>query len=68
MAGHAVRLKSGGAVMTAERGNHQALHTAFIGLDALALESPEQHTHTDCPETRMAGANHHHHHHNNQRR
>ncbi|HEX4197448.1 MAG TPA: hypothetical protein VHZ26_08400 [Caulobacteraceae bacterium] len=59
MAGDAVRLNSGGAVMTAERVNHQAEHPVArcVGLDALALAGPEQHTRTDCPETRMAGGN-----------
>ena len=71
-AGDAVRLKSGGAVMTAERVNHgveepfarcvwiderQTLHTAFIGLDALDLVTPEESASTDCPEARMAGDN-----------
>jgi uncharacterized protein YodC (DUF2158 family) len=71
-AGDVVRLKSGGAVMTAERINHEveqpfarciwldtrhAPRRAFIALDALDLVSPEE-SPADCPETRMAGKNH----------
>ena len=59
-AGDRVRLKSGGAVMTAERVDHgvarciwqdarQALNKAFIGLDALDLVTPKEWTGTDCP-------------------
>ncbi|HEX4198887.1 MAG TPA: DUF2158 domain-containing protein [Caulobacteraceae bacterium] len=45
-AGDAVRLKSGGVVMTAERVNHEAEHPVarcvwFIGLDALELAIAE---------------------------
>jgi hypothetical protein len=73
----AVRFNSGGAVMTTDRVSRSrhpmrfagcATDEAFIGLDALDLVSPEQLTHTDCPEARMAGGNHHHHHHNHQLR
>jgi uncharacterized protein YodC (DUF2158 family) len=81
-AGDRVRLKSGGAVMTAERVNHgvehssarcvwldarQAPHKAFIGLDALDLVSSDESASTDCPEVRMAGDNHHNNNNNNLR-
>ncbi|HZC17184.1 MAG TPA: DUF2158 domain-containing protein [Caulobacteraceae bacterium] len=81
-AGDRVRLKSGGAVMTAERVGHgvehssarcvwfdalQGLHREFIGLDALHLVTAEESASTDCPEVRMAGDNHHHHNNNNLR-
>jgi uncharacterized protein YodC (DUF2158 family) len=81
-AGDRVRLKSGGAVMTAERVDHEAehpvarcvwldareaLHREFIGLDALHLVTAEESASTDCPEVRMAGDNHHHHNNNNLR-
>ncbi|HEX4199156.1 MAG TPA: DUF2158 domain-containing protein [Caulobacteraceae bacterium] len=79
--GDVVRLKSGGAVMTAERINHgvdqpfakciwldarQAPRRAFIVLDALDLVSDEDSANTDCPDARMAGGNHHNN--NNERR
>ncbi|HZC17247.1 MAG TPA: hypothetical protein VE309_10830 [Caulobacteraceae bacterium] len=69
-AGDRVRLKSGGAVMTAERVDHGVEHPfaqcvwldvrwmlqkAFIALDALDLVTPEESASTDCPEVRMAG-------------
>jgi uncharacterized protein YodC (DUF2158 family) len=81
-AGDRVRLKSGGALMTAERVNHEADHPfaqcvwfdarralqkAFIGLDALKLVTPEESASTVCPEVRMAGDNHHHNNNNNLR-
>jgi hypothetical protein len=58
--------------MTAERVSHgversfarcvwfdarQALHRAFIALDALDLVTPDEFPNTDCPEARMAGGN-----------
>ncbi|HZC17739.1 MAG TPA: DUF2158 domain-containing protein [Caulobacteraceae bacterium] len=81
-AGDRVRLKSGGAVMTAERVGHgaehpsarcvwfdarQAPHMAFIGLEALDLVTPEESASTDCPEVRMAGDNHNNNNNNNLR-
>jgi hypothetical protein len=59
-AGDLVRLKSGGAVMTAERANHWV--RAFIAQGALDRASSEAFTSAECPEARMAGGNHHHHH------
>ncbi|HEX4199017.1 MAG TPA: hypothetical protein VHZ26_16390 [Caulobacteraceae bacterium] len=71
-AGDAVRLKSGGVVMTAARVGHpveqpfarcvqpdarQALCAAFVAVDALDLGSAEAFTNTDCPDARMAGGN-----------
>jgi hypothetical protein len=69
-AGDAVRLNSGGAVMTADRVDHgsrramrlagRATGEAFVAPDALGLVSPEAFTSPDCPEARMAGDHHHH--------
>jgi hypothetical protein len=61
-AGDGMRLKSGGAVMTAERVDQGG--RAFIALDALDLVTAEAFTSTECPEARMAGGNHHHHNNN----
>ncbi|HEX4199810.1 MAG TPA: hypothetical protein VHZ26_20420 [Caulobacteraceae bacterium] len=56
-AGDLVRLKSGGAVMTAERLNPAVEHP-FAHRAWLDLASSEAFTNTDCPEARMASDNH----------
>jgi uncharacterized protein YodC (DUF2158 family) len=65
-AGDLVRVKSGGAVMTAARVNPGT--RAFIARGALVSVSSEAFTSTECPEVRMAGGNHHHHNNNNKLR
>ena len=64
-AGDLLRLKSGGAVMTAARVNSGA--RAFIARGALDLTSSRVFTSTECPDVRMAGGNHHHNNNNNLR-
>jgi uncharacterized protein YodC (DUF2158 family) len=71
-AGDVVRLKSGGAVMTAERINRDgeqpfarciwldargAPRRVFIDLEALDSVSPQDLANPDCPDARMAGGN-----------